>query len=131
MNQQELLADLARLKDMDKPPTVFAVWNLKKLIWLYEQMLAKRHVLLMSGGDWADASADLIDVPSGVDLQAEHDAYRKWYRESYVPSYTAWSKLENKYSDENRQLCMKYLSFKEWLLSKGCAANTTIEVFEE
>lgn len=40
MTREELLTDLTRLKEMDKPPTVWAVWNLKKLIWLYEQLLA-------------------------------------------------------------------------------------------
>jgi len=40
MMPEELEADLARLKDMDKPPVVWTMWNIKKLIWLYEQMLA-------------------------------------------------------------------------------------------
>lgn len=45
MTRDELEADLARLKDMDKPPTVWAVWDLKKLIWLYEQMLKPEPIL--------------------------------------------------------------------------------------
>lgn len=131
MTPEQIIEDLKRLQSYNTGSVRFVVWPLDKLLWIYEQLLKdEKPVLLVSGEDWADASAEIIDVPNGLDLESEKKAYKKWYEESYVPSYRAWSKLENKYSAENRARCMDYCSFKEWLFNKGCSANTTIETFE-
>ena len=48
-----------------------------------------RIIVITGGGDWADASVDIIRLPVGFsmdDVQAARDA---WYENEYLPAYRA------------------------------------------
>ena len=64
--------------------------------------------MITSGGDWADASADLVATDVPVAMDKLHELYRDWYQNSYLPDYHA-------------QKRPTYLSFHEWLISTGHA----------
>ena len=73
----------------------------------------ERLVCITGGGDWYDASVDLLSVPASMDMEAESKAHSNWFR--------------------NRGDA-PYLSFSEWLkLQRGARDATAgeIEVFQE
>ena len=74
-----------------------------------------RIVLIMGGGDWADASVDDLKVPAEMDLDAELEKWRKWYREEYVPAHRTSKKPI-------------YKGFVTWLLERG-AERAELEGF--
>ena len=74
-------------------------------------------VAIMGGGDWADASVDHIVVPSDMDMDTEHRAYREWYRQKYCSALRTGNKIP-------------YLSFPEWLIKRGARQTTDNEVIE-
>ncbi len=65
------------------------------------------------GGDWADASAEYVVLPAGMDIEVERTAYREWF--------------ENVFRKNGR---IGYMSLTEWLLSRGARApqDTELEV---
>lgn len=77
----------------------------------------KRIVAIMGGGDWYDASVEHLVVPSGMDLNAEHRAYREWYHREYCTAQRAGNK-------------MAYLGFSEWLIKQGAHRTADDEVLE-
>lgn len=89
-------------------------------------MSETRTVLITAGSDWADASADLLDVPLGMDLAAQKVEWRKWYQEeycSYFPSLKKWNGFE--WISQP-----KYISFPQWLKQHG-AVDSECEQFED
>ena len=58
------------------------------------------------GGDWADASAEYLVLPDGMDIETEHAAYRVWYRTEYFPAVDAGKNP-------------KFVTLYEWLKQKG------------
>ena len=58
------------------------------------------------GGDWADASAEYLVLPDGMDIEAEHASWRVWYRTEYCPALHAGKQPE-------------YVTLYEWLKRKG------------
>lgn len=79
-----------------------------------------RRVALRRGGDWADASVDLLDVPDGVDLNAECVAWNRWYEQEYLDQST----------DEQGQNTVPYIDFICWLKTRcGVVDNRDVEDF--
>jgi hypothetical protein len=70
---------------------------------------------LCDGGDWFDASAELLSVPCEVDIDAEMGRHRQWYDEEYLPAMRRGEKIP-------------YESIGDWL-QKRCNAkpDTSIE----
>ncbi len=87
---------------------------------LIEQKVEQTKVIAIHGGDWYDASADYVVLPDGVDINAEHKEYRKWYDDEYIPALRAGKKPE-------------YKTFVLWLISRGATkpADDILEVFVE
>lgn len=79
--------------------------------------MKERIVIIESGGDWTYASYTDLVVPQEMDLKAEHNLWRKWYEEVYVPELIAEKKPQ-------------YIDFKEFLISKG-ARTANLEVFTD
>lgn len=75
---------------------------------------------LHGGGDWADASAEYLILPEGLDIEAEAKAREKWYLEEYYPKVRTPERL-------------KYLSLFDWLLKKGAREPTPdeLEIFND
>ena len=76
---------------------------------------------ILGGGDWYDASVTHLVKLREFDLKAEHKAYRRWYREQYMPELQG-------------QQHPVYRSFDQWLIDRGCAREATdhdIEVFHD
>lgn len=55
-----------------------------------------RTVALLGGGDWADASVDLLDIPDGIDIEKIKAEWFVWYRTDYLPNYKAGNKPQFK-----------------------------------
>lgn len=76
-----------------------------------------RVVSIEGGGDWNDASYSLLDVPADLDIEAEKDAWRSWYRDEYVPTLRAW---QAEYpSVHGRPPGPDFIDFEAWLIRKG------------
>ena len=78
--------------------------------------MTPRIVALMGGGDWYDASVDLVVVLADVSLPAEKEQYERWLRDEYTP---ALHRKENPL----------YMDFGEWLRAR-CGARDAHEVEE-
>jgi hypothetical protein len=63
------------------------------------------------GGDWADASADYLILPDGMDFDAEKQAREKWLEEVYWPLKRAGKHPE-------------YISLVKWLVDRGAVEPT-------
>lgn len=85
-----------------------------------------RPVLITGGGDWCDASADLLEIPIDVNLTAEHAAWRQWYDTEYHPAV----KLRDAAPAHAKPPCPKYIHFLDWLRNRG-ATDSNIETFED
>ncbi len=68
-----------------------------------------KKVSIESGGDWNDASYDLLDIPTAVDLDKEKEKHDLWYKNEYVPHLKTETQIP-------------YLDFTEWLI-KNCGAK--------
>lgn len=64
-----------------------------------------------SGVDWADASAEYLILPDGMDFEVEMRAREKWYEDVYRPSFRAGKKLD-------------YVSPTDWLKARGAVEPT-------
>jgi hypothetical protein len=82
--------------------------------WVGDAMITAIH----SGGDWHDASTYYVVLNDGVSIQAERDAWRKWYEEVYLEAFRRGERME-------------YMNLAEWCLERG-ARNPTkgeLEIF--
>lgn len=61
---------------------------------------------LHGGGDWADASAQYLVLPDGLDIEAEAAKRNTWYRNEYCPALRSGKSIE-------------YLSLYDWLKRAG------------
>ena len=75
-----------------------------------------KSVAIYSGGDWADASCEIIDIDSAIDVKEKKQEYEKWYNYVYIPAYRRGEKP-------------KYLSFVGWL-KHFCGAKESEKVEE-
>lgn len=73
-----------------------------------------KRIILMSGGDWHDASFDCLIIHEKVDLKKEKAKWQEWYDNKYFP-----------------KMKIKYLSFSEWLIKKKIAKEDSIERIHE
>lgn len=81
--------------------------------------MLERIVAIRSGGDWNDASCDHVAVPAGLDLNAEHECYRRWYENEYCSQlHLAGGRVP-------------YMTFVEWLKTRCGAEDAKIEEFGE
>lgn len=73
-----------------------------------------------SGGDWADAGADYLILPEGMDIATEKLAWTKWYRSVYCSKLNTSNKVE-------------YQTFGGWLVARGAKEPTAdqLEIFED
>ena len=71
----------------------------------------KKIVAIMGGGDWYDASVDILEVPKDMNLQREHELYEVWYKEKYCGSTHE-----------------EFMTFPQWLKKKG-AKEAEVEEF--
>lgn len=78
-----------------------------------------KNVAIYSGGSWSDASCDLIEIDSNIDIDKKHKEYSKWYNYVYIPAYKEGEKP-------------KFYNFVEWL-KHFCGAKDAenIETFWE
>ena len=67
------------------------------------------------GGDWADASAEYLILPPGLDIDAEDKAWHEWYHKEYCPQLRADMKP-------------KFRTLVEWLKDKGAREPSTDEL---
>lgn len=72
-------------------------------------------VALLSGGDWADASVDLLDIPDDMDVESVKEEWREWYNTMYRPSI--------------RTGRIKFKTVVDLLLEKG-ATRSDIEEYQ-
>jgi hypothetical protein len=81
--------------------------------------MSLKHVAILSGGDWNDASVNHILAPKDLNIDEAHAEYSIWYKEIYC-------------APENKTRHIRYLTFNEWLVqNKACVVDNIIEVFEE
>ena len=75
---------------------------------------------LHGGGDWADASAEYLILPVGMDINAEYRAREDWYYSVYVPESQAGKKP-------------RYVSLFDWLKERGARepSSDELEVFSD
>lgn len=59
------------------------------------------------GGDWADAAAEYLVLPEGMDIAAEHKKWREWYHAEYAPVLRSTGKSAT------------YVSLFDWLKNAG------------
>lgn len=83
-----------------------------------------RQVLIRSGSDWYDASADVLTVPAIIDVTTERKAWQHWYETEYDPARKAH------YAAPQKSKCPKFITFIEWLKLLGCT-DGTIEEFDD
>jgi hypothetical protein len=77
-----------------------------------------KHVAILGGGDWADASVDFIKIDPNANMEAYNREYIAWYGQ-YLHEYRNTNKKP------------KYYTFAEWLVEfKGATKDDEIEVFE-
>lgn len=72
-------------------------------------------VALLSGGDWADADVDLLDIPEDMDIEAVKKEWREWYNTTYVPALKSQG--------------VKFKTVVDLMIEKG-AKRSDIEEFE-
>ena len=78
-----------------------------------------KRLAIIGGGDWYDASFDLLNLPDDVDLRTVEDEYKQWKKENWSPG--------NYIGHEG-----KYINFPEWLrVFKGATDSDVIEYWEE
>jgi hypothetical protein len=75
---------------------------------------------LHGGGDWADASANYLVLPDGVDIAAEKQKWDEWYRKVYC-------------GKRNTDNAIKYKTFYTWLVDLGTREPTVeeLEIFSD
>ena len=74
-------------------------------------------VSIEGGGDWTDASYEIIYVPKDMNLELEGEKWREWYEKIYCP------KLSN---NENPE----FIPFTDWLIKNG-GERVNLETFQE
>ena len=72
-------------------------------------------VALLGGGDWTDASVDLLVIPDDMDVLEMQRQWDLWYVDEYLPSFG--------YNT------IKFKSLAEFMLEKG-AKRSDIEEYE-
>lgn len=79
-------------------------------------------IAILGGGDWNDASVDLMALPDGMNLETEKNEWLKW-RQKWREERDEWYKNPvGKPSD--------YVTLSEWLERKGAREATEDEVEE-
>jgi hypothetical protein len=73
---------------------------------------ATKITAIHGGGDWADASAEYLILPDGMDIEAELRALDKWYKDVYLPAFRGGQN-------------MKYQSAVDWLKARGAVEPTS------
>ena len=73
-----------------------------------------------SGGDWYDASAEYLILPSGMNIEAQSAAWRVWYRNVYCPALHPRSGVE-------------FVTLVQWLKRAGAVAPSPdeLEIFDD
>lgn len=71
-----------------------------------------RIVSIEQGGDWYDAMYDLLEVPIGLDLEKEREAYSRWFQEAFQAA---------KRVSRETGLWKNPKSFAEWLVEEHSA----------
>jgi len=73
-------------------------------------------IAIHGGGDWADASAEYIILPEGVDYHEEQKKWREWYDGKYCPSL--------KHGAER----IEFIGTLDWLIKAGARLPTDDEL---
>ena len=71
-------------------------------------------IITIRSGEFFDASVEHLVIPSDMDVEYEKEAYDEWYEYAYRPSC-------------NR---IKYMSFSDWLRTRGARDTTDTEVLK-
>lgn len=75
--------------------------------------------MITSGGDWADAGAQLVAAnDTKVDMAALHRSWQDWYKREYLPALRA-------------KKAAQYFNFAEWLVANGHAREPELDEAEE
>lgn len=67
-------------------------------------------IALRGGGDWSDASLDLLSIPDGMDLEKEKSDWHAWY-EGYCDEWRTWYEVDGDKPS--------YIPFADWLKQRG------------
>ena len=86
-------------------------WRRAAKLWRMKNPRETRTVAVMSGSDWTDASCTHMKVPNGLNLEAEHAAWRVWYETVFC-----------------KQAGADYVTFARWLIQRG-AKDAEVEEF--
>lgn len=75
-----------------------------------------QRVAIMGGGDWVDASVDLVNLPESVNLTEADSEYQQWKKENWSNgNYTGYEG--------------KFLGFAEWLRVFKGATDSDVEEY--
>jgi len=65
----------------------------------------------------ADASVDHLVIQDDVILDIEYALYEAWYKDKYYPALRSQNRID-------------FMTFPQWLISKGARETTNEEVLE-
>lgn len=85
-------------------------------------------LIAIHGGDWADASANYVNVPDELNMEQVHKEYRYWVNNSYE---AARQDAYDRRKEFPRVPIPKFYTFTEWLIHTGRATEAEIEIYEE
>lgn len=82
--------------------------------------------MLLGGGDWADASAELLQVPDNITLEEAKTACYKWYNTEYLPALQHWKDTARKTP------APKFYTLREFIIAfMGGIPDTTTETWDD
>lgn len=76
--------------------------------------LPRERLVIIGSGFRDQVITHLRMIPEGMDIDAEKAAWGEWYQKTYVPAL--------------RSKPIKYITFADWLLTRGARLPTTEEV---
>lgn len=106
-------------------------------------MAETRIVVVKGGGDWADASVDVLTLPVGVDMQEARAVWGDWYRDyckQLALHQQRWVYMQSgpknsvlRVENTGRPAAPEYIQFVDFLVQRyGAVRNPPdVEVFED
>lgn len=79
-----------------------------------------RFAIIKSGGDWTNATATALAIPTGMDLKAQHISYQSWLRDEFHKPNPSGDPFPS----------IPFRTFPEWLRDHGARDTEESEVLE-
>lgn len=103
--------------DLNDPRKTVIITNMGEgEVHINSKGVKMKTVVLLGGGDWTDASVDLLDIPEDMDVEVIKNEWRTWYNVEYLPKFRSGNAIQ-------------YKSIIDFLLEKG-AKRSDIERYE-